>query len=623
MTVRTRILVVEDEGITAWDIEHSLIDLGFEVVGVADTAEEAVDMARANHPDLVLMDVHLKGPQDGITAAGRIRDELRLPVIYLTAHRDGTTLERAKATEPFAYLLKPFHRQELQTAVEVALQRHHLERSLRERERLFSTTLRCIRDGVVTTDATGRVTLLNPTAETLTGWEETEARGRPVERVLELMDDRSNEPRDNGVATALGGTEPDPIAAARVVGRDGREFLVSTTVARVVDGDHLLGTVAVMHDIERERQLRQQLEHAERLATFGTMAAGVAHEINNPLAFVVGNLHYAIESLSADGRSLDEVQALEDALDGAQRISKIVEDFRSFGRATPASREPVRLADVIRYAITVTEANRRRRFEVEVEVEGDPVVYGDEARLGQVLVNLLVNATHAMEVDQRFAPITVRAGHDGETWVFVEVVDRGCGMSDEQLKRAFEPFYTTKPQGKGTGLGLSVAHGIVEAHGGAVQVRTRTGHGSTFRVTLPAHEPRPTRTPAPAPTRGRVLLVDDEPALLRSLQRVLARRHDVQTAGSADEALRIIEEGARFDLVLCDVQMPRMSGLDLLARLTERHPDVARRVTLITGGLLSTGDLGPDGPGLLKKPFDPRQILDTVDQLVAEAARQG
>ncbi|MCA9489233.1 MAG: response regulator [Myxococcales bacterium] len=626
MTMRAaRILVVEDEGITAWDIEQSLGELGFEVVGVADSAHTAVEMARGNRPDLILMDVHLRGADDGVAAARQIRDELRLPVVYLTANRDRTTLERAKATDPYAYLHKPFHRHELQTAVELALQRHGLERSLRERERLLATTLRCIRDGVVTTDPTGRVVLLNPAAETLTGWAEEDARGCPVQGVLDLVD-LSNEPRDGGVQSALGGVEPDPIPAARVIARNGQEFLVSAVVAPVVDGDDLLGSVAVMHDIERERRLLQQLEHAERLAAFGTMAAGVAHEINNPLAFVVGNLHYAIGALSGDARAHEQVQALKDALIGANRISRIVEDFRSFGRSKPDTREKVRVVDVLRYAITVTEPTRRHRFEVELDMQGDPVVYGDESRLGQVVVNLLINAAHAMEGQGHQAPITVRAGGLPATdQVFVEVTDRGCGMDEDQRQRALEPFYTTKPQGKGTGLGLSVAHGIVEAHGGSIEIRSQKGEGSTFCVVLPAFRPSAKRSATSDPTRGRVLLIDDEPALLRSLRRVLERRHEVETADGAEEALRRFESGERFDLVLCDVQMPRMSGLELLERLAEHHPDVASRVTLITGGPLSAADLGPDGPGLLKKPFDPAQLLAMVDRLVSEskAARTG
>ncbi len=183
---RCEILVVEDEGIVARDIQATLERLGYSITGTVASGEEAINMARYNHPDLVLMDIVLKGPIDGIEAAQKIRDELDIPVIYLTANADEATVERAKLTEPFGYILKPFEERELHTVVEMALHKHRLERQLQEREQWLSAVLRSIGDGVIATDDVGRVRFMNRIAEELTGWSQAEALDRQVGEIVPL-----------------------------------------------------------------------------------------------------------------------------------------------------------------------------------------------------------------------------------------------------------------------------------------------------------------------------------------------------------------------------------------------------------------------------------------------------
>ena len=269
-----RILVVEDEGIVAWDIQRSLSDLGFEVTGVASTAEEAAQLTSEGRPDLVLMDIHIQGEQDGIAAADILRTRYGVAVIYLTAHGDAETIERARWTEPLGYLLKPFKKTELYTAVQIALSRHELERKLRERERLLGTTLRSIGDAVMATGAEGNVTFVNPVAESLIGWMQEEVAGRPLNDVLRLRQERGGGPLALPLEQTLKERATTRLDVAALVRKDGSLRPISCSLAPVMDGDAVLGSVLVLHDLTEQRRTQERLELADRLASLGMLAAG-------------------------------------------------------------------------------------------------------------------------------------------------------------------------------------------------------------------------------------------------------------------------------------------------------------------------------------------------------------
>jgi two-component system cell cycle sensor histidine kinase/response regulator CckA len=308
----SKILVVEDEGIIARDIQRTLIALGYEVPKIADSGEAALAAVEQINPDLVLMDIKLKGNVDGIETTARLRSRWDIPVIYLTAHSDDTTLARAKATGPHGYLLKPFNERDLRTAIEVALHKHEVERKLAEREHWFSTTLDSIGDAIIATNSHGGITYMNPVAETLTGWSRSEAQNQPLGEVFRLVDEHGS---------AVGGQDSLPLrpqfhvlvpATTRLYGRHGKRLEVDDSSAAIVDerGKNL-GGVVVFRDITERRRMERRLMLAERLASIGTMAAGTAHEINNPLAAIVGNVGFANERAERVLRRLTELPAAE------------------------------------------------------------------------------------------------------------------------------------------------------------------------------------------------------------------------------------------------------------------------------------------------------------------------
>jgi PAS domain S-box-containing protein len=600
------ILVVEDEAIIADDIQATLQTLGYEVPTPVSSGADALAAAAASRPRLVLMDVKLQGPMDGIEAARLLRERHGVPVVYLTSHSDEATLARAKETNPYGYLLKPFNDRELRTAIEVALHKHDIETRLAEREHWFATTLQSIGDAVIATDPAERVTFMNRPAEALTGWSAAEARGQPASAVLRLVDEQGAA-LDRALSLALReGTAPGRPAASALLDRRGRRVAVDERVAPIIDAHgRLLGGVVVLRDVTERQRVEQRLAMSERLASIGTMAAGMAHEINNPLTAVTANVALAGESAAAmratlppgDGpavAALDDLRAaLVDAERGAERVRRTVEDLKRFARVEDASRRAVvALPDVLDAAVQLAENQLRHNARVVRAYGAVPQVEANEGQLMQVFLNLLVNGAQAVgdgragDNEVRIATRTDAAGR-----AVVEVSDTGRGLAPADLPRVFDPVFTTQTVGTGMGLGLALCHNLVTSLGGEIAVESQVGRGTTFRVTLPpAGRPRPTTpTPSAEPParRGRIMVIDDEAAIARSIERILRAQHDVAVESDPRVALARLLAGERFDLIFCDLMMPDLSGMDLYDALAAARPEAAARVVFLSGGAFS------------------------------------
>jgi PAS domain S-box-containing protein len=393
--------------------------------------------------------------------------------------------------------------------------------------------------------------------------------------------------------------------------------------------------VGACSDITERKLLLAQLQVAGRMASVGTLAAGVAHEINNPLAYVVGNVEYVIEKLEALERDRGErpggpqaiaadcVKVLREAQEGAERVRLIVRDLKLFSRPDEEQRTPVSLPRVIEAALNLAEADIRYRARLERKLAQVPPVFANEARLSQVFLNLLVNAAQAIpegDPDRHRITVETRVGPGGR--VVAEVRDTGLGIRPEIRARIFDPFFTTKAVGGGTGLGLTICHGIVSALGGSIEVESEVGRGSTFRVSLPrttvTERPEEKKVTPQAPRRARILVVDDEPMMCRALARMLGSEHETLSTTDPRDAVRRIESGERFDLVLSDVAMGGMTGIELYGRLARTSPELAERMLFMTGGALTQSAAAfLDGlPGrVLEKPL----TADVVRSAVARA----
>ena len=392
--------------------------------------------------------------------------------------------------------------------------------------------------------------------------------------------------------------------------------------------------LGMARDVTMRKQLEQQLVQSDRLAALGTMAAGVAHEVNNPLAYLMLNLEWIarkLPSVGQDPSSLEGLTAmLDEARQGAQRVSTIVRELRSFSRADGETRTRVDLAAVVQSGIKIAGHEIRHKARIVTSFEPARPVWANEARLEQVVINLLLNAAQAMpETRAERNEIRVSVRSDGEQRAVLEVFDNGDGIALDVLPRIFDPFFTTKPVGVGTGLGLSICHGIVTSLGGHIGAYSEPGEGTTFRVVLPTtdttvdDEPRTTsEAPSSRNTKSaRVLVVDDEPPIANTLRELLAPEHEVIAATTAREAFDAIER-SDFDVVFCDLIMPGAGGIDLYERLRSVHPGLERRIVFMTGGAFTerTAEfLASVENRRVEKPFS----LGLVEQIVREMAGGG
>ena len=383
----------------------------------------------------------------------------------------------------------------------------------------------------------------------------------------------------------------------------------------------VIGGVGIAEDVTERKALEARLAVADRLASVGTLAAGIAHEINNPLAYVMLNLELLAKD--PDLRAISRT-AVERAREGSERVRVIIRDLRIFSRIEEDRRVPVDVRDAIESALNLAKSELSARARLVRETAVVPPVLGDEARLTQVILNLVVNAAQAIpEGDPNRHTITVRSGVRAG-WVEISVTDTGVGIPPDLLPRIFEPFWTTKPVGVGTGLGLSIVHGIVGGLGGRIEVVSEPHVGTTFRVLLP---PGPTTAPGdtpvledhPAVAPARILVIDDEHHFSEALRATLSRHHEVvvEPGGHAGVA-RLLRDDA-FDLVICDLMMPELGGIGVLEAVREARPALVSRFAVMTGGAYddeARGLFERLGVRVLDKPFE----LTEIDRLLARRA---
>lgn len=374
----------------------------------------------------------------------------------------------------------------------------------------------------------------------------------------------------------------------------------------------LASIVVAAREITHRKAVEERIALADRLASLGTLAAGMAHEINNPLTYIASNLTYVRRAVdfSTAGEALppDLLEAIDEASGGVRRIQRIVKDLGDY--AMPATSEHVvETKEILERAVSLASNELRHRGRLHVSVaDALPQVFGDEAKVTQVFVNLLLNAAQALP--QSGGEVWLQATADAAS-VHVEIADSGTGIPPEVASKIFDLFFTTKEVGKGTGLGLSFCHATVTSMGGSIAFRAREGGGTIFSVTLPAFAPvrlAPGRRP-------RVLIVDDETMVLRAMQRIFADDFEIELAGSAAEAQARILSGAPLDCILCDIMMPEITGVDLYAEVLRRRPALANKFVFMTGGAFTPSArefLDSIGGQYVRKPVNRAAVLQAV-----------
>jgi PAS domain S-box-containing protein len=489
-----------------------------------------------------------------------------------------------------------------------------LERS----ERRFRQLIEIAPDAVWINDGR-RLVFANPAAARMLKYDTVEELLKVDPRQIVVPDD--HQPMRERTQQMFQTGVPLPPREYKSRAKDGTIFITEVQ-AMPMEWEGSQALLGFARDVTERKEMEARLAQSERLAALGTLLAGIAHEMNNPLSYTLLGIEQAIatlDHLQAPPPDLARLrETLESAHHGATRVASVIGQIRASSRLEAEDRGPVDVRAAVEAALRVTHNEIHHRARLVTDISDVPRVAGNAQRLEQVFLNLLVNAVQALPDGraENEIRVSVRANPAGQ--VVVDVTDNGAGVPDDVRSRIFDPFFTTKPVGLGVGLGLSICHGIVSAHGGTIAVESVPGRGSTFRVALPAERADASPSPPAARPRGpgegeggkkrrRVLVIDDEPALSSMIRRVLSRDCDVEIAGDGREGLQRLEKDEPYDVVLCDLMMPDMTGMDVYAEIAQRRPGMEERFVFMTGGAFTpraTDFLAQVPNRRLEKPFE-------------------
>ena len=621
---KKQILIVEDEGLIAADIQNRLQRLGYVVPAIAHSGEEALQIACSEDFDLILMDIRLKGEMDGIAAAQALKTSCEAPVVYLTAHADQETIHRAKLTEPFGYILKPIGDGDLRSVVEIAIYKHEMESRLRHSEAWLSTTLRSIGDGVIATNTLGEIVFMNPVAEQQTGWTTKDAQQQLLTDVATLYDESTNRPARNPVFDLL----PGETRVYTLISRTGAKILVEVGCFENRSADEILGAIAVIRDIRSRRELEDRLVQSQRMEAVANLAGGLAHDFNNQLTIILG---YA-EELSARLATPEKEEALE-IKHSASLASALTRQLLTLSRRDRMRLDVLNINEIVCELQPIISHSLGKTRTLATDL-GSPVgfVRADRNQLKQVLLNLALNARDAMPVGGELriesSSTEIEPGSPAARlcrpgpYVRLRIIDSGEGIEPETLSHIFEPFFTTKKPGFGTGLGLSVVHGIVAQSGGYISARSQMGKGTTFEILLPCLGTFQGVTDASAAAGTKaatVLLVEDEDGIRRLMHSYLEQEGyqllEARNAEEAESIAAVYQEA--IDILVTDVVMPGITGPQLAERIKQLRPGV--KVLFVSGyrrDTPETNDAVKPGLALLPKPFVASELQRRVRLLL-------
>jgi PAS domain S-box-containing protein len=631
---KPRILIVDDEPANRKLLADLATREGYEAL-TASGGAEALALLTDDSVDLVLLDLMMPG-LDGMAVLAELRQRRMLPalpVVVVTAHEDRKIRIDALKAGAVEFLEKPIDRVDvtcrLRTLVELKRLRDAAETDAATARAQLRAVVENAPDIVISVDREGIILFVN---HVLPQYTREQVVGTSW---LSYLQPEEREPVQAALDEVIA-TGRSSVFETRTKGPDGSFLTFEAHAGPIRLAGEIVGAVMIARDVTEKKRTEVHLQVSDRMASVGTLAAGVAHEINNPLAAVMANLEFAVRDAEIlaqrhdDGEVGDMRDALRDARDSADRIRLIVRDLKLFSRAEEGDRvAPVDVRRVLESTLRMAWNEIRHRARLIKDYGTIPLVAANESRLGQVFLNLVVNAAQAIpEGDAEHNEIRIVSSIDRAGRVQVDIRDTGPGIPPEVLRRLFTPFFTTKPVGVGTGLGLSICQRIVTSLGGEIQVESQVGSGTTFRVLLPpaapdAVEQHPAVAPPQRPSlrRGRILVVDDEPMIGQALRRTLAKEHEVTVVERAQDALDLLlSTGSDFDVIFCDLMMPQMTGMDLYEHLTRGGAaEPASRIIFLTGGAFTqrAREFLDQVPNLrIEKPFDTMHLRTLVNDRI-------
>lgn len=625
------VLVVEDDVIIARAIQDTLADFGYSVPALVSSGEAAIERAGVAHPDLILMDIRLAGEMDGVEAAERIKSLYDIPVVYMTAYADEKLLSRAKLTEPYGYLIKPFQNKDLHATVEMACYKHRMDKRLRESEERYRAVVTQALDGILLFEPlTGLIQESNPSLQSMLGYSGEEIRKLGIKDLM----GSDFEGLERDIEHIL--THKYLVLGERQYRRKDGSLIDVFVSASLIDGGHD-NISLVIHDLTDRKKAEAELLKVKKLEAIGLLVGGIAHDFNNLLSVVLGNVNMAqleVESESTVHKLLDDAAA------AVLKARDLTNRFITFSEGGAPQKKLVSIPQMITEICGLALSGSNVKCDYffgedlwQVEI--------DQTQMNRVIYNITANAREAMpeggtidiwaanfEVDPKDkASLAMEEGK----YVRISIKDHGSGVPAANLEKIFDPYFSTKDRGsqKGMGLGLTTAHSIVSKHNGYIHAESEVGVGTVLHVYLPASTKEIEKTIGsqrmdtpwdPSPAKVRVLLMDDE-EMMRIMARKMLHRmgyEDVEMAVDGAEAIerftRAKESGNPFDLVILDLTVRGgMGGKEVIRELIKIDPAVR---AIVSSGYSTDPVMAHfreyGFQGALAKPYEMRELSEVL-----------
>ncbi|MDQ1266045.1 MAG: two-component system, cell cycle sensor histidine kinase and response regulator CckA [Bacteroidota bacterium] len=627
MMIDSVIMIVEDEGIVAEDLRLTLENLGYLVPCSVPSGEEALVEAEKHKPDLVLMDIMLKGKMNGLETAEIIKNKFDIPVIYLTAYADEQTLLRAKLTEPFGYILKPFNVKELHSTIEIALYKAEIEQKLKDSEEKYRTLFENMLDGIYHCLPDGTIIDINPALVRILGYEDkSELLGANLNEMI--MTDVEFDIKNELL------TLPEGIFRIRMIRSDGSAVWVENKGQNIYDDEaNLLFLEGMIRDIDDRITAETAIRNVQKMESLGVLAGGIAHDFNNLLQAMLSNIGLAVKKLEPSHPAMENITKAETALSMA---SELTQQLLSYSGKGKYEQKVLYVNDIINHNIHLFEISIPKNITLEIRLtEEQTTVFADNGQIQQVVMNLVINAGEA--IGERPGKIIIETYiekiADVNQWlslpndplspgyyVVTEVSDDGSGIPEEQIDKIFDPFFSTKFTGRG--LGLAAVQGIIYGHFGGIQVNSSLETGSTFRFALPKFDlesPIIEKIPDSQNSDALILVIDDS-VFIRDTTAEMLEVAGMRSilAENGEKGIEIYKQKQNeIDLILLDLSMPGIGGAETYKILKSINPDVK---VLLSSGYAENDSIDifrdKDLSGFIQKPYKLDALISSINNIL-------
>ena len=631
-----KIMIVDDEAVITTQLEECMTAMGYETSGVAFSGEESIEMAQRLKPDLILMDIVMRGKIDGIAAAKIIKEKQDIPVIFLTGYAENHFIDRAKHVEPFGYIVKPFQQREIKATIEVALHKKEMERQLSESEERYRLLVNNIPGVVFTGYKDWSIDFIDTKIEVLTGYSMEDFSSRRL-KWLDIVVKEDIEKIKKIFTQALKSNKTY-IREYRIKSKKGQIIWIQQRGQIICDDQgeilHISGVLFDISDLKRAEEEKEKLEarlqQVQKMEAIGTLAGGVAHGFNNVLMSIQGNTSLMLVDTDTSHPHHERLENIEQSVVIAAALTSQLLGFARGGKYE------AKLTDLNEMVEKTSNMFGRRKKEIKIHRRYQKDIWTvnvDQGQIEQVLLSLYYNALKAMPgggelylqienitLDKDYVkPFSIEPGR----YVKISITDTGVGMDEETRRRIFEPYFTTTEMGRGTGLGLASVYGIIKNHGGIINVYSEEGEGTTFNIYLPTSEKEVIKEKELPEVllkgTGTILLVDDEDMIIDVGQGMLkALGYTVLVARGGKEAIELYRANKdKIDMVILDMIMPGVGGGKAYDRMKKINPDIK---VLLSSGYSINGqaeeilDRGCDG--FIQKPFNMRQFSQKIREIL-------